>query len=472
VDLVSGGEGALRLVFSRAPRQGDGRNRAASGSVPASDRSGESTALLVLHAHVAHHEVERAALQDRSCFSRGLRRRHPRAVRRENRTQGIPRFSIVVEHEDAHPAEQIAGRARDLGIARQRGCRERHGERRSPPCAVARDTDLTAVQLDEMPHDGEPEPHAAGAARRDVLRLAEAGENVREELGRDAATGVAHAQHELLLATFESHLDAPARRRELDGVRQQVPHHLLEPIGIAGHGTRGLVELELEPHSLGVGRRTDDLEDGADDRREIDASQVEPHLAADDARDVEEILDQLRLRAPAALDRLDRAIAALSERKTLEHTRPSEHGGERRPQLVRHHREKLVLGAIRGLGLVLSASRGGIEARVVERDRRLRRQADDDALGGLGEDAALRMTEEQAAEDLAAPAHDGGGEVARDRQVAGGHAVMRRALAVSRVLLDVVDAHHALARERRTEERVLRGIPNFSKASRGAPESV
>ena len=41
---------------------------------------------------------------------------------------------------------------------------------------------------------------------------------------------------------FEAHLDAAAGRRELDGVGDQVPHDLLQPIRIAGDGAERRVE--------------------------------------------------------------------------------------------------------------------------------------------------------------------------------------------------------------------------------------
>ena len=58
----------------------------------------------------------------------------------------------------------------------------------------------------------------------------------------------------------------------------------------------------------------------------------------------------------------------------------------------------------------------------------LRGDADDQALGALGEDARLRMAEEQAADHLARARHDRHGQVAAHRQVALGHAVVRRHL--------------------------------------------
>ena len=47
-----------------------------------------------------------------------------------------------------------------------------------------------------------------------------------------------------------------------------------------------------------------------DDLGKVDRLDVQPHLARDDARDVEHVLDDLRQRRRVALDRLDRLAAA------------------------------------------------------------------------------------------------------------------------------------------------------------------
>ena len=99
---------------------------------------------------------------------------------------------------------------------------------------------------------------------------------------------------------------APAARRELDGVRQQVPHHLLESIGIAGTGPAGL-DCDVEARPLAVRGRRAPFEAASTTARQIDRLQVEPQLAGDDARHVEDVVDQLLLRSRVALDRLQGA---------------------------------------------------------------------------------------------------------------------------------------------------------------------
>src|SRR5207244_4893208 len=82
--------------------------------------------------------------------------------------------------------------------------------------------------------------------------------------------------------------DAPAARRELDGVGDEVPDDLLQPVAIAAHGPDAVVELALEGDLLRVGRRTDRVDGALDGCRQVDGRQLETQLAGDDARDLED----------------------------------------------------------------------------------------------------------------------------------------------------------------------------------------
>ena len=98
-----------------------------------------------------------------------------------------------------------------------------------------------------------------------------------------------------------------------------------------------------------------------------------------------------------------------------QHLGPAEDGVQRRAQLVRERGEEVVLGVAHALGLGAGgalaveqrlALRGGalrllVEAGVVEGDAGLAGDAEHEPLGPLGEDARVRMPEEQPAEDLA-----------------------------------------------------------------------
>ena len=98
---------------------------------------------------------------------------------------------------------------------------------------------------------------------------------------------------------------------------------------------------------------------------------LQPQLAGDDARDVEEVFDQSRLRARVALDALEAAFPRrLIGAGRAQHPRPAEHRVQRRPQLVRQRGQEFVLQPI---GFALALQRGDAVERLCR--HRLRRIA-------------------------------------------------------------------------------------------------
>src|SRR2546423_8446214 len=92
------------------------------------------------------------------------------------------------------------------------------------------------MQLDEMPHDGETQ--ADTRLTRTSCRLPESLEDVRQELGLDARSGVAHFHAEAMLYGVQHDRHVPARRREFNRVREEVPDDLFQTTGIALHQQR------------------------------------------------------------------------------------------------------------------------------------------------------------------------------------------------------------------------------------------
>ena len=180
-------------------------------------------------------------------------------------------------------------------------------------------------------------------------------------------------------------------------------------------------------------------------QRQIHRLHVEPDLARDDARDVEHVLDDLRQRV-ALRSSVSRPRSALSPVSSAAAQQPgvAEDRVERRAQLVRQHREELVLQPVGVAGL-------DVEPRVLERDRRPRRDADRQPLVLLGEHAGAsgRRTGRRARRRRALDRH---GEIAAHRQVPGGMPWIRRVLAVARIRV-TSSRPDGRRRERRREHR-------------------
>src|SRR4029453_13420952 len=148
-------------------------------------------------------------------------------------------------------------------------------------------------------------------------------------------------------------------------------------------------------------------------------------------------------------------IRATSSRSSM--SRPS--GSVPRPTRSSHGLPRAAAGA----------ALGSVEARVVDRDRCLAGESYDDALGILGEDAGLGVTEEQPAQHARGTADDRDGKVARDRKMTMRHPVVRSVLAVARVLPHVVEPNDALPGERGCEQRGVAWCPEFLQGPAGRP---
>ncbi|CAN5656059.1 hypothetical protein BH18ACI5_BH18ACI5_05920 [soil metagenome] len=103
---------------------------------------------------------------------------------------------------------------------------------------------------------------------------------------------------------------------------------------------------------FGISGGAHGFERGVDHASNRDQPQVQPQFAGDDPRDVEEILDQLRLQPAVAIDDLDgTARRVVIETAPGEQPRPAEDGIELRSQFVGKRRQEFVFGAVRFLRL-------------------------------------------------------------------------------------------------------------------------
>ena len=151
-------------------------------------------------------------------------------------------------------------------------------------------------------------------------------------------------------------VDAPAFLGELHGVADQVEEHLFEPADVAEHDRiwRGR-ELQLDPLGRGGGHHR--LDDVPQQLAKVDLVALERQPPAGDAREIEQVVDQLCLPRRVVVNGLERACGDRGrQRALLKHRRPSEHRVERRAQVVRHDRDEFVLEAVGGFRLGAGAS--------------------------------------------------------------------------------------------------------------------
>src|SRR5207237_5130930 len=158
-------------------------------------------------------------------------------------------------------------------------------------------------------------------------------EDLRQERRLDAGALVGHRDPCARLHALEADPDSPVRRAELDRIREEVPDDLLQPIGIREDRSRVWIEEGIHLDVLRIGQPLDGLDCRLDDGDRIDLPALDPELAGDDARHVEEVFDELREELRVPLDYLETACRAGRVLESdAQEARASEHGRERSAQ--------------------------------------------------------------------------------------------------------------------------------------------
>src|SRR6266481_4663859 len=253
VHLESCRERPRSIFGARVGRHGKCGDRSAVLGLLLPELLNEHVAVITGKADVADQDVRMPAFHLLECLLRAGGRHDVGAGGSQDHAHELARVGLVIDDEDAQAGESdrpadglaIEPAARRLGQDRvrvSRGEGKVDGEGGSVALARALGIDVPAVQLDDVSHDGEPEPEAAVSAADRCLALSEAVEDERKELVANALARVADRDPRHRVAALEPDVDAAARRRELDGVGEEVPDHLLQATGIGRHGTEGRIQ--------------------------------------------------------------------------------------------------------------------------------------------------------------------------------------------------------------------------------------
>ncbi len=235
---------------------------------------------------------------------------------------------------------------------------------------------------------------------------------------------------------------------------------MLQPAGIAGHHGRASLVGAVDVDVAGVGGRAHRFDGRVHHRPGRQRRHFQLHLAGGDAAHVQQVLDQLGLGAGVAFYGLQAAVhIGLVAAAAPQYLRPAEDGGQRRAQFVRQRGQEFVFHLAGALGLGARAALAVeqylaflgrllgrlVQARIVDRHRRLRRHAADNALGALAEHMRLRMAEEQRADHFPRARDHRHRQIAAHRRMALGRAGVGCVQGVAGVAQQVVAAHDAVA---------------------------
>ena len=207
--------------------------------------------------------------------------------------------------------------------------------------------DTAAVQQGEVLHQGQSDPETALRARPRARALDEDVEHVRQKLGRDSRAVVEHAHGRGPLVPFCQQPDGAAAGGVLRSIRQQVAEDLREPRDVRIHHQSWLDVHDQAmpgPFESRCGR----LDRLGENRGNFHALALELDLAARDASDVEQVVDEALQLLHLPFDDGNFA-AVLVQVFLMQELDRRDDRGQRIAQLVAEHREELVLRADRFL---------------------------------------------------------------------------------------------------------------------------
>ena len=223
------------------------------------------------------------------------------------------------------------------------------------------------MRLDDVAGEVEPHPDAPSAIR---FRLAEEIEDVREEVAGDPRPVVHHPHHDLVRPRLDRRLDPAARRREADGVGQDVREDLPEPDRVAEDPDRLHRQPRRERERLPLEPGPDRLDALLEDATQVgpDAFDVQP--AHPEVREGREVLadahEQVEL---PGQDPGRRPAGVLRQVPVLDQVEGVQAGADRVPDLVadREHELSQAPVGLRELGVQVLHVRGqAVADRLIE----------------------------------------------------------------------------------------------------------
>ena len=270
------------------------------------------------------------------------------AAHLQQQPQALGSVAVVVGHQDAAGAVGTGNHRMD-GCLRLAGGAERqpHLEVAALSGAGAAREHRAAVQFRQPLHQRQTDAQAAFGAAQCHLGLREHAEQRDHAVGRETDAVVRDGHHQLLAFDARAQRNASARVGVLGGVGEQVRQQLRDAQRIRMQRGRTRRQLDRQRVALGIDHRARRLHGHVDDRAQRHVALLELELALGDARDVEQVVEQVRHLAHLALDDLARPLHLRRlDPLRSKHLRRAAHGCKRVAQFVRQRCEKHVFLAV------------------------------------------------------------------------------------------------------------------------------
>ena len=237
---------------------------------------------------------------------------------------------------------------------------------------------------DDGAADGEAEAAAALLTGIGGVHLLEAAKDGLQLIGGNTAALVDDGDGDAGGAGANHDGNGGVGRGELDGVGEEVSKDLEQAVGVAGDFGLGGVVQKLD--AGGVGHGLHPVDGLADDLRELQGAEGDGFLAALDALEIEDVVDEADQAVRVGdgdAEEVGGLVINVAEDAGGEQAERAADGGERGAELVADGGDELVLEAVEGVALadVAEAEHGTGKAALVE-------DGGEDVFGGQGAPSA------------------------------------------------------------------------------------
>jgi Putative transposase len=264
-----------------------GRQRNSRNAVAAWKRTNSPNQLVPVHrrhGNVTHEHIRRVLRNHAQCLHCRLDCGDLSPALGQGHAQQLPSVGLVIYHERADAVTSRHG-DRPSSVATSRSLPQRrdgqgHGKGRPLALAWACSRDVPPMHLHEFSHNRQAEPQTSMGWRHRAIGLAKSFEDDRQHFGANADADVSDANHDLRPHALDPNVHPAMPRRELHGVRQEIPEHLLQPLWIPADWTRCRVTPCLNLEVLLRRGRANRVECRGDALHRIDRLHVQSQPAA------------------------------------------------------------------------------------------------------------------------------------------------------------------------------------------------
>ena len=152
------------------------------------------------------------------------------------------------------------------------------------------------MELNNVLDDGQPKPDPLEPAAGAAVGLSEPLKDMRKKLRSETHAVVDDPQPHGLAVAEQADCHPSTVRCELHRVGEQVPHYLPYAVAVAQDIAGVRLQVSSQNDALGIDSGTHRSDRIGDQSEQVALADIQFYIAADDVRDIEDVLDHFDLR--------------------------------------------------------------------------------------------------------------------------------------------------------------------------------